>query len=135
MGGQENHFLVPQKQILITDNEIINFAELKKVIAVKQCKYKQFLCGWYFSYSWYARTLVVPNLNEKKSYTFGFYCNSSFNEKNSFYNMVCKYHQNQNLGQKILPKRPQVATNRCFIKLDNSSAFIGVSEHHLLVWL
>ena len=44
--------------------------------------------------------------------------------------MVCKYHQNPELDPKILPKRPQVATNRCFIKLDNSSAFIGVSEHH-----
>ena len=86
----------------------------------------------YFSYSWYARTLVVPNLNEKKSYTYGFYCNSSFNENNSSYNIVCKYHPNQ-YDPKTLPKRPPVATNRCFIKLDNTFLNIGVSEHHLLI--
>ena len=99
----------------------------------RQCKWKQFIYVSFFSYSWYARTLVVPNLIEKKSYYFGFLCDSSFNKNNSSYDIVCKYHPNQ-LDPKILPKRPPVATKRCFTKLDNTFSFIGVSELHLLIF-
>ena len=86
----------------------------------------------HFSYSWYACTLVVPNVIVTTSYRFAFHCNSSFNENNSLYNVVCKYHPNP-YDAKILPKRSQVARNRCFTKLDNTSVYSGVSGHLLLI--
>ena len=47
---------------------------------------------------------------------------------------MCKYHPDP-YDVKILPKWPQVATNRCFKKIENSSAIqiIGVSEHSLII--
>ena len=60
---------------------------------------------------------------------FSFYCDSSLNDNNSHYNVMCKYHQN--LYDPIrLPKTPQFATNRCFTKIDyNNTEWFGVSEY------
>ena len=71
--------------------------------------------------------MVVPDVIEQNDYPFGFYCNSSLSDKNSFYNVVCKYHPSP-YDAKILPKRPQIATNKCFTKLNDTSAYSGVSE-------
>ena len=86
-----------------------------------------YIYGGYFHYSWYARIWIITNQDER--FRFGFYCNSSLNENNSSYNVLCKYHPSPN-DSKFLPKRPQVATERCFRKLNSTKPYNGVSEHH-----